>query len=66
MILNPDVQEKAQRELDGVLGYTTLPEMSHKEQLPYTRNLIEEVFRLYPVVPLATKAIILKKEQPCG
>ncbi|GAB1525372.1 cytochrome P450 2 sub U member 1 [Rhizoctonia solani] len=52
MILNPDVQEKAQRELDGVLGYTTLPEMSHKEQLPYTRNLIEEVFRLYPVVPL--------------
>ncbi|KAF8708053.1 RNA-dependent RNA polymerase, partial [Rhizoctonia solani] len=52
MILNPDVQEKAQRELDAVLGHTTLPEMSHKERLPYTRNLIEEVFRLYPVVPL--------------
>ncbi|QRW26301.1 heat shock protein HSP70 family protein [Rhizoctonia solani] len=49
MILNPDVQEKAQRELDAVLGHTTLPEMSHKERLPYTRNLIEEVFRLYPL-----------------
>ncbi|KAF8761361.1 RNA-dependent RNA polymerase [Rhizoctonia solani] len=76
MILNPDVQEKAQRELDGCAWTHYLAEMSHKERLPYTRNLIEEVFRLYPLSHLeylmhvtkmiATKAIILKKEQPCG
>ncbi|KAJ1300669.1 hypothetical protein OPQ81_002317 [Rhizoctonia solani] len=52
MILNPHVQAKAQQELDTVLGQAVLPKTSDKDRLPYIRNLIDEVLRLYPVVPL--------------
>ncbi|KAF8668091.1 cytochrome P450 [Rhizoctonia solani] len=51
MVLNPDVQLKAQKELDTVLGPTSLPTMSDHDQLPYIRNLIQEVLRWQPVAP---------------
>ncbi|CAE6489323.1 unnamed protein product [Rhizoctonia solani] len=53
MVSNPNVQEKAQQELDSVLGPAVLPTISDKERLPYITNLINEVFRLFPVAPLA-------------
>ncbi|CAE6539432.1 unnamed protein product [Rhizoctonia solani] len=52
MVLNPHVQARAQEELDTVLGQGVLPSVSDKKRLPYIRNLIDEVFRLHPVVPL--------------
>ncbi|CAE7144555.1 unnamed protein product [Rhizoctonia solani] len=52
MVLNPQVQARAQSELDAVLGPAVLPKISDKERLPYIRNLLDEVFRLYPVTPL--------------
>ncbi|KAH7333661.1 cytochrome P450 [Rhizoctonia solani] len=52
LVLNPQVQERAQEELDTVLGPVILPSISDKERLPYIRNLIDEVLRLYPVLPL--------------
>ncbi|CAE6438831.1 unnamed protein product [Rhizoctonia solani] len=52
MVLNPHSQVKAQQELDAVVGPAVLPSMSDKDRLPYLSNLIEEVLRLYPVVPL--------------
>ncbi|KAF8667835.1 cytochrome p450 [Rhizoctonia solani] len=51
MVLNPDVQAKAQKELDSVLGPTSLPTMSDRERLPYMRKLIQEVLRWQPTVP---------------
>ncbi|KAJ1300630.1 hypothetical protein OPQ81_002282 [Rhizoctonia solani] len=53
MVLNPHAQATAQRELDAILGWAVLPRISDKEQMPYIRNLIDEVLRLYPVAPLA-------------
>jgi hypothetical protein len=52
MVINPNAQARAQQELDTVLGHTTLPRISDRERLPYIRNLIDEVLRLYPVLPL--------------
>ncbi|KAJ1300629.1 hypothetical protein OPQ81_002281 [Rhizoctonia solani] len=52
MVMNPHVQARAQHELDTVLGPAVLPRISDKERLPYIRNVIDELFRLYPVVPL--------------
>jgi cytochrome P450 len=52
MVANPDVQAKAQQELDSVLGHAVLPTMSDKVRLPYIKNLTNEVLRLYPVLPL--------------
>ncbi|KAH7335701.1 cytochrome P450 [Rhizoctonia solani] len=51
MVQNPTSQAKAQEELDHVLGPLTLPTPSDKERLPYVNNLIQEVMRVYPVVP---------------
>ncbi|CAE6534776.1 unnamed protein product [Rhizoctonia solani] len=53
MVLNPHIQAKAQHELDTVLGQAVLPTISDRERLPYIKNLIDEVLRLYPVLPLA-------------
>ncbi|EUC54101.1 cytochrome P450 family protein, partial [Rhizoctonia solani AG-3 Rhs1AP] len=53
MVLNPHVQARAQQELDTVLGQGILPRISDKERLPYVRGVVNEVLRLYPVLPLA-------------
>ncbi|CAE6467571.1 unnamed protein product [Rhizoctonia solani] len=52
MVLNPHVQARAQQELDTVLGQGVLPSISDKGRLPYVRAVINEVLRLYPVLPL--------------
>ncbi|CAE6421006.1 unnamed protein product [Rhizoctonia solani] len=52
MVLYPHVQARAQQELDTVLGPAVLPKIPDQERLPYIRNLIDEVLRIYPVAPL--------------
>ncbi|KDN35829.1 hypothetical protein RSAG8_11263, partial [Rhizoctonia solani AG-8 WAC10335] len=51
MVLNPDVQAKAQKEIDDVLGPMSLPTLADRERLPYVCNLVQEVLRWKPVVP---------------
>ncbi|KAI0794842.1 cytochrome P450 [Abortiporus biennis] len=52
MCLFPEVQAKAQAELDGVcLG--RLPEFSDRQSLPYIDALCKELLRWSPVAPLA-------------
>ncbi|KAH7335709.1 cytochrome P450 [Rhizoctonia solani] len=53
MVVNPHVQQKAQQEIDSVLGNAVLPDLSDRERLPYVNNLIKELFRWYPALPLA-------------
>ncbi|QRW24870.1 cytochrome P450 family protein [Rhizoctonia solani] len=52
MAMHPDVQAKAQAELDAVIG-TRLPEMADRDSLPYIRRIVKEVFRWRMVLPLA-------------
>ncbi|KAJ7493339.1 cytochrome P450 [Mycena galericulata] len=51
MALYPDVQAKAQREIDSVVGNDRLPGFSDKDQLPYTTALALEVHRWHTVIP---------------
>jgi cytochrome P450 len=51
MVLNPEVQAKAQREIDDVLGPLKLPKVEDEERLSYVHNLILETLRWHPVVP---------------
>ncbi|KAF8684070.1 cytochrome P450 family [Rhizoctonia solani] len=53
MVLNPDVQAKAQQEIDLTLGSGILPQISDQERLPYVNRLILEVLRWRPVLPIA-------------
>ncbi|KAH7333663.1 cytochrome P450 [Rhizoctonia solani] len=66
MVLNPHVQVRAQEELDTVLGQATLPSVSDMDRLPYVRNLIEELWRLYPVFPLAIPHVCFQDDNYRG
>ena len=52
MRLYPEVQKKAQEELDEVVGLSRLPEYEDRENLPYINALCKEVVRWHPVAPL--------------
>ncbi len=45
MVLYPDVQKNAQREIDTVIGCNRLPEFSDKENMPYVAAVMKEVLR---------------------
>ena len=49
MVLNPDVQRKAQKEIDSLIGKERLPEFEDEEQLPYTTAILREVLRFVPL-----------------
>ncbi|KLO07636.1 O-methylsterigmatocystin oxidoreductase [Schizopora paradoxa] len=52
MTLHPDVQKRAQDEIDRVVGFARLPELSDRDQLPYCVALLKEVHRWCPILPL--------------
>ena len=45
IVLHPDVLEKAQAEIDEVIGTDRLPDIGDRNLLPYTESLVREVFR---------------------
>ena len=52
MVLHPEVQRKAQAEIDAVVGCDRLPNISDRDSLPYVRSLVAETFRWSPAIPL--------------
>lgn len=52
MVLNPDVQAKAQEEIDRVIGGNRLPNFDDKDSLPYISCIAWECLRWNPVTPL--------------
>ncbi|KIM82350.1 hypothetical protein PILCRDRAFT_8150 [Piloderma croceum F 1598] len=51
MTLHPDVQRRAQAEIDRVVGKDRLPSIDDQKALPFTMAVIKEVLRCAPVVP---------------
>ncbi|KAF7299260.1 O-methylsterigmatocystin oxidoreductase [Mycena indigotica] len=49
MATNPDIQRKAQVEIDNVVGSHRLPDFSDREELPYIEAVYREVLRWRPV-----------------
>ena len=52
MIHYPEVQQKAQAEIDEVVGAGRSPQWSDLEQLPYINMIVKEGHRWRPVLPL--------------
>ena len=48
----PDVQKKAQAELDRVVGPNRLPDLTDRDALPYINAMVKETLRWYPAVTL--------------
>jgi cytochrome P450 len=51
MIHYPEVQAKAQAEIDRMIGTDRLPTYSDRASLPYVEALYKEVLRWNPAVP---------------
>ena len=54
MVLFPEVQKKAQAEIDTVVGSGRLPTFADQPHLPYVNAVVTEVLRWNSVVPLGT------------
>ena len=52
MTLYPDVQRKAQAEIDQIIGNSRLPNVSDEGELPYVQAVLKETLRWHPVGPL--------------
>jgi cytochrome P450 len=54
MLLFPEIQENAQKEIDNVIGPNRLPSVEDWPKLQYVDRLIQEVLRWRPTVPAGT------------
>jgi cytochrome P450 len=45
MVLHPEIQKKAQDELDATIGPGKLPEFSDRPFLPYIEHIVQETYR---------------------
>ncbi len=52
MLKHPDIQRRAQEELDRVVECGHLPTLQDEESLPYTTAIVKEVLRWRPVAPI--------------
>lgn len=52
MAIFPDVQRKAQQEIDQVIGCGRLPTITDRENLPYVEAVVKEVMRWHSIVPM--------------
>ena len=56
MVQNPDIQKKAQKAIDDVVGHDRLPDFT--DSIPYVDAIVKEVSRWRPVVPLGTVYVL--------
>jgi cytochrome P450 len=52
LLLHPQIQKKAQAEIDSVVGTDRLPSFEDRDQLPYIERLIQETTRWSPLSPV--------------
>lgn len=52
LAMHPDIQRRAQDEIDRVVGRERLPDFEDREELVYVNALLKEVSRIYQVTPL--------------
>ncbi|KAJ5532316.1 cytochrome P450 oxidoreductase [Penicillium frequentans] len=66
LLVWPEVQRKAQEEIDRVVGSDRLPTMDDYEKLPYIRCCIKESLRWMPTVILGVPHAALKEDNYMG
>ncbi|KAK7676907.1 hypothetical protein QCA50_020163 [Cerrena zonata] len=66
MAFYPEVQKKAQAEIETVVGLGRLPDFGDGEHLPYIRAVMMEVLRWKPVVPFDTPHAVMEDDEYRG
>ena len=59
MALYPEVQKKAQAEIDAVIGPNRLPDFHDRPSLPYINAVVKESSRWNLVTPLGTRPFVI-------
>ena len=59
MILYPEVQKKAQAEIDAVVGLNRLPDFHDRPSLPYINAVVKESSRWNLVSPLGRHFVVI-------
>ncbi|THH00805.1 hypothetical protein EW026_g1781 [Hermanssonia centrifuga] len=57
MARHPEIQRKAQAEIDSVVGHERLPDINDRDSLPYISQLITEVLRFNPIAPIVPHSL---------
>ncbi|KAF8607703.1 cytochrome P450 [Ceratobasidium sp. AG-I] len=52
LVSNPEVQKRAQSEIDGLYDEETLPRWSDEQSLPFVRAVVKETLRWRPPLPV--------------
>lgn len=66
MSLYPDVQRKAQDELDRVVGSDRLPNFEDHDSLIYIQAIVLETMRWMPVAPMAIPHSVTRDDEYKG
>ena len=59
MVLYPEVQKKAQMEIDTVVGPNRFPRIEDRDSLPYINAVVKESMRWHLVLPLGWRSLII-------
>ncbi|KAH9930559.1 cytochrome P450 monooxygenase [Amylocystis lapponica] len=66
MVIHPEVYQKAQRELDAVIGVDRLPDFDDRESLPYLEHVMSEVYRWNTPLPLGIPHSVMEDDEYRG
>ncbi|KAL5483182.1 hypothetical protein ACEPAI_8411 [Sanghuangporus weigelae] len=66
MVLNRDVQRRAQKKIDSVIGLDRLPLPEDRASLPYIDCILKEVLRIHPPAPLGLAHASTKSDEYRG
>ncbi|KAJ1301356.1 hypothetical protein OPQ81_003755 [Rhizoctonia solani] len=62
----PEIQEKAQREIDAVVGTDRLPTVEDRVNMPYIERLLTEIVRWHPTAPLGVPHVCTEENEYRG
>jgi len=66
MVLYPDIQRRAQAEIDRVVGQGRLPTFADRPNLPYFEAVIREAFRCALVTPVGISHYAMEDDEYKG
>ncbi|KAI9058748.1 cytochrome P450 [Trametes sanguinea] len=66
MVMHPEVQKRAQAELDAVVGQDRLPEFTDRTSLPYINAIVKETLRWHNITPLGSGHRCMEEDEYRG
>ena len=62
MAIHPEIQQRAQNEIDQLLGGERLPVLSDQDDLPYISAIIKEVYRWHTPLPVSIPKALMEDD----